>query len=99
MGHTPRWRAIRRAHKYYPSQYLARPITAHFDLEAASGGVSKPETSLRYLGYLAGHRGVGEAMADPAMRGFVAAYLDEVKTTVAQAPGIDIQQYAPLPRR
>lgn len=50
-------------------------------------------SAMAYLGYLAGHRLVADAMADPRMHGFVSAYLDEVSGTLSPGKGIDYGAY------
>ena len=50
-------------------------------------------SAMAYVSYLSGHRLVADAMADPAIHGFVSAYLDEVIPTVTRAPGIDLPLY------
>lgn len=50
--------------------------------------------ALAYFGYLAGYRFAHEAMADPLIRGFVRAYMDEEGTpTLLPVPGIDLDAY------
>jgi mannitol 2-dehydrogenase len=50
-------------------------------------------SALSYVSYLSGHRLVSDAMADPAVLGFVSAYLDEVIVTVPQVEGISLPDY------
>mmetsp|Transcript_32901 Transcript_32901/g.106384 ORF Transcript_32901/g.106384 Transcript_32901/m.106384 type:complete len:530 (+) Transcript_32901:63-1652(+) len=50
-------------------------------------------SAMSYVSYLAGHRTVALAMADPKVLGFVATFLDEVLPTVIQAPGVDLGAY------
>jgi len=50
-------------------------------------------SAMSYASYLAGHRLVGPAMADPKIFGFVASFLDEVLPTVMKAPGVDLDAY------
>jgi fructuronate reductase len=50
-------------------------------------------SALAYVSYLKGHRGVDDAMADPAVRGFVASYMEEVTPTVPEVPGVDLAAY------
>ncbi len=46
-----------------------------------------------YLGALSGHQHVHEAMATPALKGFVEALWDEAETTLNPPPGMDIAAY------
>lgn len=51
-------------------------------------------SALAYLSYLMGHREVDKAMADPLIRKFVRAYMDQdITPTVPDVPGIDIEAY------
>ena len=50
-------------------------------------------SAMSYVSYLSGHRLVSDAMADPAVLGFVSAYLDEVMPTVPAVEGIDLPSY------
>lgn len=51
-------------------------------------------SALSYLSYLAGHRRVDLAMADPLIRKFVRRYMDEgVTPAVPPVPGIDLKAY------
>ncbi len=51
-------------------------------------------SSLAYLGYLAGHETVADAMADPAIARFVRRLMDdEVTPTLAVPPGTDLAAY------
>ena len=50
-------------------------------------------SALSYVSYLCGHRLVSEAMADPAISNFLAAYFAEVLPTVEAVPGIDRAAY------
>ena len=45
---------------------------------------------MAYVSYLAGHRLVGDAMADHLVLGFVGSFLDEVLPTVPEVAGIDL---------
>jgi mannitol 2-dehydrogenase len=50
--------------------------------------------ALAYFGYLAGYRFAHEAMADPLVRTFLRAYMDEEGTpTLLPVPGIDLDGY------
>ncbi len=49
--------------------------------------------ALGYLGYLAGHRFVHEAAADPALSAFFRRYAEEVRPTLPAVPGIDVTAY------
>jgi mannitol 2-dehydrogenase len=49
--------------------------------------------ALGYLGALAGHEFVHEASEDPALSGFLRAYLREVTPTLRPVPGIDLGEY------
>jgi mannitol 2-dehydrogenase len=49
--------------------------------------------ALGYLGYLAGHRFVHEAAADPVLAGFFRAYTEEVRPTLPPVPGVDVTAY------
>ena len=85
---------------------LGRPPWEHVGALMASGesGVEVYEamklrllngthSALSYVSYLSGHRLVSDAMADPAVLGFVSAYLDEVIVTVPQVDGISLPDY------
>mmetsp|Transcript_24153 Transcript_24153/g.47147 ORF Transcript_24153/g.47147 Transcript_24153/m.47147 type:complete len:651 (+) Transcript_24153:67-2019(+) len=50
-------------------------------------------SALSYLAYLAGHRDVDHAMAEPDVHEFVKMYLSEVAQTVPAVPGIDLSWY------
>ncbi len=51
-------------------------------------------SSLAYLGYLAGHATVADAMADPALSAFIARLMDsEVTPTLAVPAGVDVASY------
>ncbi|MDJ0921859.1 MAG: mannitol dehydrogenase family protein [Henriciella sp.] len=53
-----------------------------------------PHSTIAYLGYLAGHRFVHEAMADPPFASFVEALMtEEILPTVAQPAGLDLHEY------
>jgi len=58
-------------------------------LRLLNGGHS----ALSYVSYLSGHRIVSDAMADPAVAGFLAAYFEEVLPTVEAVPGIELADY------
>jgi len=58
-------------------------------LRLLNGGHS----ALSYLSVLCGHRIVSNAMADPKVSGFLAAYFAEVLPTVDAVPGIDLHDY------
>ena len=49
--------------------------------------------ALGYLGRLAGHRFVHEAVADPALAAFYRAYADEVAPTLPAVAGVDVTAY------
>lgn len=50
--------------------------------------------ALAYFGYLAGYRFVHDAVADPLIRAFVRAYMEEEGTpTLLPVPGIDLDAY------
>lgn len=55
--------------------------------------LNSSHSALAYVALLAGYTTVHEAMADPAIRGFVASYLDEVLPRVKKAPGVDLNHY------
>eukprot|EP00932_Pfiesteria_piscicida_P018218 SRR837773.508.p1 GENE.SRR837773.508~~SRR837773.508.p1 ORF type:complete len:506 (+),score=182.48 SRR837773.508:161-1519(+) len=46
-----------------------------------------------YCGLLSGHRAVDEAMADPAVHGYIASYMDAVGQSVPDVPGVDVSAY------
>ncbi len=49
---------------------------------------------MSYLGYLAGHRYVHEACADPLFADFIAGYMEkEASPTLLPVPGIDLEGY------
>jgi fructuronate reductase len=51
-------------------------------------------SSLAYLGSLAGHETVAQAMQDPALAGFVQTLMEQdIKPTVNAPRGLDLQQY------
>ncbi|MBI1207350.1 MAG: mannitol dehydrogenase family protein [Azospirillum sp.] len=51
-------------------------------------------SAIAYLGYLAGYATVAEAMADPALAGYVEALMDaEVTPTLTVPPGADVAAY------
>ncbi len=50
-------------------------------------------SALGYVGYMMGFRRVDLAMADPDVRAFVRAYMDEITPTVGTVPGMDLEQY------
>ncbi len=50
-------------------------------------------SALGYVSYLLGFRRVDLAMADPDVRAFVRAYMDEISPTVGRVPGIDLEAY------
>lgn len=51
-------------------------------------------SSLAYLGYLAGHETVADAMADPALSAFVVQLMDdEVTPTLNVPPSVDVASY------
>ena len=58
-------------------------------LRLLNGGHS----ALAYLSWMAGHRKVDRAMADPLVRDFVRVYMEEVKPTVPPVPGVDLNEY------
>jgi mannitol 2-dehydrogenase len=49
--------------------------------------------ALGYLGYLAGHRFVHEAAADPLLAGFYLRYSDEVRPTLPTVEDVDVTAY------
>ena len=49
--------------------------------------------ALSHLAYLAGHRDVDRAMADPDILAFVAGFIDEAMPTVGTVPGMDLGEY------
>jgi len=49
--------------------------------------------SVAYVGVLAGHRTVDEAMGDAAVRKFVTQYMDSVGESVPPVPGVDFTVY------
>jgi mannitol 2-dehydrogenase len=49
--------------------------------------------ALAYLGYLAGHRFVHEAAADPVLAAFYRHYADEVRPTLPPVEGVDVTAY------
>lgn len=50
-------------------------------------------SALAYLGLLAGHRFVHEAVADPVLRRFVGLLWDEAASTLSPPPGLDVAGY------
>jgi fructuronate reductase len=50
-------------------------------------------SALAYLGSLAGRQTIAEAMADPALAGFLTRFWQEVLPTVPPPPGIDLPDY------
>jgi fructuronate reductase len=50
-------------------------------------------SALAYLGYLAGHRTIAAAMADPDLAGFIARLWQEVLPTLPCPPGMDLHAY------
>lgn len=50
-------------------------------------------SALSYISYLLGYRNVDRAMADPAIKDFVAAYMKEIEPTVGTVPGVDLDAY------
>lgn len=50
-------------------------------------------SALAYISYLLGFRNVDRAMADPAIKSFVAAYMKEIEPTVGTVPGVDLEEY------
>jgi fructuronate reductase len=63
----------------------------HMKLRLLNGAHS----ALAYLGYLAGHQTIGEAVADPVLRGFVEGlWQDEIIPVVPPPPGTDLHVYA-----
>jgi mannitol 2-dehydrogenase len=49
---------------------------------------------LCYFGHLSGHRLVHDAIADPLIKTFIAAYMDrEATPTLRPVPGIDLEEY------
>ncbi len=51
-------------------------------------------SALSYLSYLMGYREVDKAMADPLMKNFVRAYMDnDITPTLPEVPGIDLDAY------
>jgi len=50
-------------------------------------------SALGYVGYMMGFRRVDIAMADPDVRSFVRAYMDEITPTVGSVPGMDLEKY------
>lgn len=49
--------------------------------------------AMAYFGYLAGYRFAHEAMANPRIRSFVRAYMEEATPTLLPVPGIDLNAY------
>jgi len=62
--------------------------------------LNSSHSALAYTGYLAGHRLVHDAMADPLIRGFIGRYMAAVAPTVPMVPGVNLSEYqATLVRR
>jgi fructuronate reductase len=62
----------------------------HMKLRLLNGAHS----ALAYLGYLAGHETIADAVADPALRNFVKAlWHDEIIPVVPPPPGTDLRSY------
>lgn len=56
--------------------------------------VNGSHSAIAYLGLMAGWQTVDTAMAEPALRGFVAALMrDEIEPTLAALPGLDLPAY------
>lgn len=49
--------------------------------------------ALGYLGVLAGHEYVDEAMRDPLFDTLVSRYMAQVRPLIAEPPGVDLEQY------
>ena len=63
----------------------------HMKLRLLNGAHS----ALAYLGYLAGHETIGDAVADPALQGYVEGlWQREIIPVVPPPPGTDLQAYA-----
>ncbi|MFD1880475.1 mannitol dehydrogenase family protein [Paracoccus pacificus] len=72
---------------------MVRDVTPfeHMKLRMLNGAHS----SLAYLGYLSGHETIADAMADPALSGFVRAlWRDEIIPALDPPPGEDLAAYA-----
>ncbi|WP_092495121.1 mannitol dehydrogenase family protein [Faunimonas pinastri] len=50
-------------------------------------------SSLAYLGYLAGHQTVADAIRDPGIGAFVPALMNDAATTLQLPPGADVEGY------
>ncbi|TVQ18608.1 MAG: mannitol dehydrogenase family protein [Spirochaetaceae bacterium] len=50
-------------------------------------------SALSYMSYLLGHRDVDRAMADSDVLAFVRGYMNELRPTVGDVPGIDLDEY------
>jgi fructuronate reductase len=61
----------------------------HMKLRLLNGAHS----ALSYLGYLAGHETVADAVSDPALSGYLARLWDEVRPVVPRPPGQDLSAY------
>ncbi len=51
-------------------------------------------SALAYLGYLAGHETIADAVADPALAAYVRALWDEIRPMLPPPPGVDLSRYA-----
>ena len=61
----------------------------HMKLRLLNGAHS----ALAYLGYLAGHETIPDAVADPVLRGYVQALWREIVPMVPAPPGVDLHAY------
>ncbi|MFL5335234.1 MAG: mannitol dehydrogenase family protein [Geminicoccaceae bacterium] len=61
----------------------------HMKLRLLNGAHS----ALAYLGYLAGHETIGEAVGDPVLAAYVHRLWEEVRPMVPPPPGQDLQAY------
>ncbi len=62
----------------------------HMKLRMLNGAHS----ALAYLGYLAGHEAIPDAVADPVLRSYLHAFWGEVIPMVPPPPGVDLHGYA-----
>jgi fructuronate reductase len=62
----------------------------HMKLRMLNGAHS----ALAYLGYLAGHETIADAVADPVLRTYVGALWNEIIPVLPPPPGIDLRRYA-----